>query len=176
MAANCQATCGSCSGASSSPSPASPAPTPSSASNAGCMDSGDHCASWASQGYCQSSSYASYMATNCAATCGSCSSSGSSSATSPTPAPTQSHAPAPASSGGPSSATLRAVLDQHNLYRCMHGVNALIWDDAIAAHAQQYATSTGGTMRSSIHMVVWSPDSACRLGTTHRWFGGTLPT
>merc|ERR1711870_97989 len=31
----------------------------------------------------------------------------------------------------------------------MHGVNALTWDDTIAAHAQQYATSTGGTMRHS---------------------------
>jgi len=101
----------------------------------GCTDSGEHCASWASQGYCQSSSYASYMATNCAATCGSCSGSGSSSATSPTPAP------APASGGGPSSATLRAVLDQHNLYRCMHGVDDLTWDDTIAANAQQFATS-----------------------------------
>jgi len=28
----------------------------------------------------------------------------------------------------------------------MHGVNALTWDDAIAANAQQHATSTGGTM------------------------------
>merc|ERR1712217_980740 len=36
-------------------------------------------------------------------------------------------------------------------YRCMHGVDALIWDDAIAAHAQQYATSTGGTMRHSTY-------------------------
>jgi len=33
----------------------------------------------------------------------------------------------------------------------MHGVNALTWDDAIAANAQQYATSTGGTMRHSTY-------------------------
>merc|ERR1712151_678926 len=120
-------------------------------SNAGCTDSVEHCATWASQGYCQSSSYVSYMAANCPATCGSCSGSGSSSVTSPSPAPTQSPAPAPASSGGPSSATLRAVLDQHNLYRCLHGVNALTWDDAIAANAQQHATSTGGTMVHSTY-------------------------
>merc|ERR1719229_1293392 len=85
------------------------------------------------------------MATNCPATCGSCSGGGVNSATH---APTQSPAPA---SGGPSSATLRAVLDQHNLYRCMHGVNALTWDDTIAAHAQQYATSTGGRMVHSTY-------------------------
>merc|ERR1711972_295519 len=159
MASNCPATCGSCSGGSSSPSPAptqraspSPAPSRSPSPSPGCRDSGSHCASWASQGFCQSSStYASYMASNCRATCGSCSGSGSSSSrgTSPSPASTRSPSPAPASGGGPSSATLRAVLDQHNLYRFMHGVSALTWDDAIAANAQQWATSTGGTMRHS---------------------------
>jgi len=162
MASNCPATCGSCSGGSSSPSPAptqrpspSPAPSRSPSPSAGCRDSGRHCASWASQGYCQSATYASYMESNCPETCGACSGGGSSSSggTSPSPAPTQSRtpAPAPASGGGPSSATLRAVLDQHNLYRCMHGVNALTWDDTIAANAQQWARSTGGRMRHSTY-------------------------
>jgi len=47
------------------------------------------------------------------------------------------------------SDALQAVLDQHNVYRCMHGLENLRWDDAIAANAQQYATSTGGQMQHS---------------------------
>merc|ERR1712187_577749 len=89
------------------------------------------------------------MGSNCQAACGRCSSGGSPTpASNPAPTAAPTAAPAP-SSGGPSSATLRAVLDRHNMYRCMHGVNALTWDPAIAANAQQYATSTGGTMRHS---------------------------
>jgi len=49
---------------------------------------------------------------------------------------------------GPSDA-LQAVLDQHNVYRCMHGLADFAWDDTIAANAQQYATSTGGQMQHS---------------------------
>merc|ERR1712187_569146 len=86
------------------------------------------------------------MGSNCQAACGRCSSGGSPTPAS-NPAPTWAPTAAPApSSGGPSSATLRAVLDRHNMYRCMHGVNALTWDPAIAANAQQFATSTGGQM------------------------------
>merc|ERR1719277_703622 len=146
MATNCQASCGSCGGSSNTPAPS---PTP-----AGCTDSDTHCAHWAGQGYCQSSSsYASHMATNCRASCQLCGG-GSSPAPAPTPAPTQgtrptpaptrAPAPAPAAGGGPSSSTLRAVLDRHNVYRCMHGLNALTWNNAIASNAQQWATSTGG--------------------------------
>merc|ERR1719277_758215 len=123
-------------------------------STAGCTDSDTHCAYWADQGYCQSSSsYASFMATNCQASCQLCGG-GSSPAPAPTPAPTQgtrptpaptrAPAPAPAAGGGPSTSTLRVVLDRHNVYRCMHGLNALTWNNAIASNAQQWATSTGG--------------------------------
>ena len=31
---------------------------------------------------------------------------------------------------------MKAVLDKHNVYRCMHGVPLFTWDDAIAANAQ----------------------------------------
>eukprot|EP00429_Kryptoperidinium_foliaceum_P075400 CAMPEP_0176222522 /NCGR_PEP_ID=MMETSP0121_2-20121125/20277_1 /TAXON_ID=160619 /ORGANISM="Kryptoperidinium foliaceum, Strain CCMP 1326" /LENGTH=232 /DNA_ID=CAMNT_0017561737 /DNA_START=69 /DNA_END=767 /DNA_ORIENTATION=+ len=34
---------------------------------------------------------------------------------------------------------MQDVLDQHNLYRCMHDVPLFTWDDAIAASAQQWA-------------------------------------
>jgi len=33
-----------------------------------------------------------------------------------------------------------SVLNAHNIYRCMHGVQALAWDDTIAASAQKWAT------------------------------------
>lgn len=34
---------------------------------------------------------------------------------------------------------MQAVLDQHNVYRCMHGVPPFTWDDAAAANAQAWA-------------------------------------
>merc|ERR1719159_120273 len=49
---------------------------------------------------------------------------------------------------GPSE-SLQAVFDQHNVYRCMHGLADFTWDDTIAANAQLYATSTGGQMQHS---------------------------
>lgn len=34
---------------------------------------------------------------------------------------------------------MKAVLDQHNIYRCMHGVPLLTWDEDIARNAQKWA-------------------------------------
>jgi len=40
------------------------------------------------------------------------------------------------------------MLQQHNLYRCMHNVPLFTWSDAIAGNAQKYADSTGGRART----------------------------
>jgi len=46
------------------------------------------------------------------------------------------------SSGGLAiTSEMQKVLDQHNVYRCMHAVPTLIWDDAIAANAQSWASN-----------------------------------
>lgn len=37
------------------------------------------------------------------------------------------------------TADMQFVLDQHNMYRCMAGVDYLVWDDDIAANAQEHA-------------------------------------
>lgn len=34
---------------------------------------------------------------------------------------------------------MQAVLDQHNMYRCLHDVPNLVWDDKVAANAQAWA-------------------------------------
>jgi len=83
---------------------------------------------------------------------------------SPTPAPKPPPAPAPkppppvpsprppppAPSGPrPSDSNLAAVLDRHNKYRCMHGVQLLKWNNAIAAKAKQWAAQTRGQMKHS---------------------------
>jgi len=55
----------------------------------------------------------------------------------PAPAP-----PGPVPAPDPSSTLsteMEQLLVQHNIYRCMHGVPPLVWDDDIAANAQEYA-------------------------------------
>merc|ERR1719215_940143 len=78
-------------------------------------------------------------------------SSGSDPAPSPTPEPVSVPTPtpvpgppepAPEPAPAPSStlpAEMQQILDQHNIYRCMHGVPLLLWDAEIAANAQAYA-------------------------------------
>merc|ERR1719401_1214923 len=70
---------------------------------------------------------------------------------------------------GPSSAALQAVLDRHNQYRCMHGAPLMTWDDAIAANAQQYATSTGGQMRHSSFQSRQNIGGFSSLGENLAW-------
>merc|ERR1712048_1073254 len=45
---------------------------------------------------------------------------------------------------------MQETLDQHNVYRCMHGLPGLAWDDEIAAKAQRWANNG---------QLVHSPDS-----------------
>ena len=59
----------------------------------------------------------------------------------PTVSPTQlSPTPAPTTE----SEEAEAVLAQHNVYRCMHGVQHLVWDMAVAAKAQEWADTHSG--------------------------------
>lgn len=44
---------------------------------------------------------------------------------------------------------MKAILDRHNLYRCMHGVPLLQWNSNIAINAQKWAEATGGKMKHS---------------------------
>jgi uncharacterized protein YkwD len=58
--------------------------------------------------------------------------------------------PAPTPKGPrPSDSNLAAVLDRHNKYRCMHGVPALKWNEALARNAKSWAQQTGGQMKHS---------------------------
>jgi len=41
------------------------------------------------------------------------------------------------------------MLKAHNLYRCQHGVPALVWNAAVAAYAQDWVNRMGGTLRHS---------------------------
>lgn len=49
---------------------------------------------------------------------------------------------------------MQVVLDQHNIYRCMHGVPLLTWDDAIAANAQAWADNGAYEHSSSSSRLV----------------------
>lgn len=43
----------------------------------------------------------------------------------------------------------KEILDRHNQYRCMHGVQDLTWSDALAKSAQKWAQKTNGNMDHS---------------------------
>jgi len=59
----------------------------------------------------------------------------------PTVSPTQ---PSPTPAPTTESEEAEAVLAQHNVYRCMHGVQHLVWDMAVAAKAQEWADTHSG--------------------------------
>lgn len=68
----------------------------------------------------------------------------------PAPRPRPAPRPPPAPTGPrPSDSNLAAILDRHNKYRCMHGVQPLKWNEAIARNAASWARQTGGQMRHS---------------------------
>lgn len=48
---------------------------------------------------------------------------------------------------------LADLLLWHNVYRCMHDVPLLTWDDTIAANAQRWANQCGGNMQHSSNEV-----------------------
>jgi len=54
----------------------------------------------------------------------------------------------PAQASHPSSSDWKAVLQRHNMYRCMHGVPPLSWSADLAQIAQKYADSQPGHKHS----------------------------
>eukprot|EP00752_Nemacystus_decipiens_P003873 g3562.t1 len=63
------------------------------------------------------------------------------------PEPEPEPAPAPAPGGDdPGDGMYKDLLDRHNKVRCMHGTNPVVWSDAVASFAREYAaemTSSG---------------------------------
>jgi len=49
----------------------------------------------------------------------------------------------------PAPATPKEWVDAHNVYRCMHGVPLLKWNEVMATKAQAWADETGGEMKHS---------------------------
>jgi len=73
-----------------------------------------------------------------------------------------------ASSSRPAYADWKAqVLERHNMYRCMHGVPPLVWNDKIEAHAKQWA-ATGHGQRSPPFMLT-SVGNFSRVGESMAW-------
>jgi len=101
------------------------------------------CAKAAKSGYCNKG-YG--VDKNCPTACKSCKGfNGKGTKSSPSPKPS----PSPPPATKPLSTFKKDMLDQHNLYRCMHNVPLVTWSDAIARNAQKYADSTGGRMKHS---------------------------
>jgi len=67
----------------------------------------------------------------------------------PSPRPRPRASPPAPTGPRPSDSNLAAILDRHNKYRCMHGVQSLKWNDAIARNAASWAKATGGRMKHS---------------------------
>mmetsp|Transcript_15496 Transcript_15496/g.44526 ORF Transcript_15496/g.44526 Transcript_15496/m.44526 type:complete len:405 (-) Transcript_15496:177-1391(-) len=75
---------------------------------------------------------------------------------------------------------MQVVLDQHNIYRCMHGVPLLTWDDAIAANAQAWADNGAYEHSSSSSRLVngelcgenlaWGYPSRSGKDSTMAWY------
>jgi len=61
----------------------------------------------------------------------------------------QSSSEPPAQASHPSSSVWEAVLQRHNMYRCMHGVPPLSWSADLAQIAQKYADHQHGHMEHS---------------------------
>jgi len=75
---------------------------------------------------------------------------------------------------------MQGALDKHNVYRCMHGVPLLTWDDAIATNAQAWATNgVYGHSASSARVVggeqlgenlAWGYPELSGIGATQMWY------
>jgi len=89
----------------------------------------------------------------------------SASASNPPPSPLP--APLPPGKEGPSKPWQKEVLAAHNLYRCMHGVPVMSWNEKIAKAAQQWADATRGAMQHS-------PKSRRSNIGGHRYLGENL--
>jgi len=57
--------------------------------------------------------------------------------------------PAPPADGGPSKPWQKEILWAHNLYRCMHGVPLMTWNEEVGNAAQQWMDEKRGAMSHS---------------------------
>jgi len=124
------------------------------------------CARAAKAGYCRWSS----VKRNCPTDCKSCKAfNGKGTKSPPSPKPSPTPRPAPKQLAG----FKKDMLQQHNLYRCMHNVPLFTWSDAIARNAQKYADSTGGKMKHSSRASRQNVGGFRSLGENLA-FGGTF--
>ncbi|CAM9865648.1 unnamed protein product [Ascophyllum nodosum] len=90
---------------------------------------------------------------------------------------------------GPSSAAhVEGILEQHNVYRCMHNADPVIYSTALEADAQSYADTLAGACGDltpdmtlddtteenlSLCLLVADPEDACSSGSVAvpRWYG-----
>jgi len=131
--------CDTCSGGTPKPTMQ---PTEAPPSDSGCADAAGFCTSWSS--YCGRGYWYSGQSVDdyCCSTC-----SGQTTTTTTTTTTVDSSGGDNGGSSGDSDAgSFQAVLDRHNVYRCMHGIPLLNWNSEIATNAQNWADSTGGDM------------------------------
>ena len=67
------------------------------------------------------------------------------------------------------SAEMQNTLDQHNVYRCVHGLSPLEWDEDIAANAQAYAESSDIYTHSTVQYLLGTRtvNSAVQYSAVH---------
>jgi len=79
------------------------------------------------------------------------------------------------------SEEMQSILDQHNIYRCMHGVTKFTWSSTIADKAQEWAdngeykhsTSTFRTYDGQYHgenLAMGSPSISTGARTAFQWY------
>jgi hypothetical protein len=74
------------------------------------------------------------------------------------------------------SPEMQQVLDKHNVYRCMHGVPLLTWDDAVAANAQAWADNGVYEHSSNEQRVINGEQCGENLAWGYPQYSGTEST
>ena len=89
---------------------------------------------------------------------------------------------APGVAGGAALAdpAMEAILKQHNLYRCMHGLELFTWDEDVAANAQAWAdnglyahSSNGERVVAGVQLgenLAWGFPSRTGVDSTRAWY------
>lgn len=72
----------------------------------------------------------------------------------------------------PAGASMKAIFDRHNQYRCMHGVPPFRWNDAIAQNAAKWGREANGKMVHSNDTFRSNIAGFKMLGENLAWGGG----